>query len=170
VDKPAKPKKPIIPPGPLVMPADDAKWCAETAVEIVEVKKGRRYGEVTRKQELAKATLALRYEVDDKPITRAQFEQSWDEIASWPLWAEKKLEPMIKHLLKDDRIVTLLQRHAKPAGKPNGHLKVVASNGVDYNAAIFDTSRNYIQGGEEELARLEAQLAEKKARRLEAAR
>jgi hypothetical protein len=168
VDKPAKQKKPIIPPGPLVMPSDDAKWCAETAVTIVEVKKGKRYSEVTRRQELAKAALALRYEIDGNLITRAQFEQAWEEIAAWSLWTEKNLEPMIRHLLKDDRIVTLLQRPVKVVGKPK--LAVVASNGINYSAAAMDTSRNYIKSSEEELAQLEAQYAAIKARKKEAAR
>lgn len=56
----------------------------------------------------------------------------------------------------------ILKHPQKPA--QNGHTPKLASNGTDYNALINDTSRNYIQGGEEELARLQAQLVEKKAR------
>src|SRR5579884_3443066 len=54
-------KKMLSPDDPLVMPPPDAKWCPETAVQIVEVKKGERYSEKTRAQELsaARAILAM---------------------------------------------------------------------------------------------------------------
>lgn len=113
-EQPKKPRTPRTPnvekpaPAPLVMPTQDAKWCAETAVQIVEFCKKRHYSETTRKQELAEAKKVIDTEYEGGKIRREQFENAWNEMVSWSFWNEKNIAPMIKHLHKDDKIVSIL--------------------------------------------------------------
>jgi hypothetical protein len=111
-----KPEKPIqIKPA---MPAPTALWpSAETAVQIVEAKKGRRYSDTTRTQELTEAKKVLKMEYDDGLLTRRHFEDAWDEMVSWAFWKEKGVKPLIRFLRKDDKIITILDDLGKKSGR-----------------------------------------------------
>src|SRR5579884_4373188 len=150
-------KKMLSPDDPLVMPPPDAKWCPETAVQIVEVKKGERYSEKTRAQELsaARAILAMRYK--GQLLTRAQFEQAWDEMAAWDWWLTHKLQPLIKHLVKDDKIISILKGLE---GTPSQNGKGRPPEPTDFTAKTLDVERN-----ERNLARLLEQSRQKRAER-----
>jgi hypothetical protein len=104
----AKPK-PEKSAGPPEMPPDDARFTAEVAVQIIEAKKGRRYSDTTRSQELSAAKKVLKMEYDEGEITREHFENAVDDLLSWPFWKQHtNVKPMIRTLLKDDKIITIL--------------------------------------------------------------
>jgi hypothetical protein len=113
------------PKGPPVIPPVDAPWPSrETAVQIVEAKKGRIYSNITRKQELEEAGKILAMTVDDTPITREQFENAWDDMASSSWWEEHGKPCMIKYLRRDDTIVGIIKKLAKkgqPRTQTNAH-------------------------------------------------
>ncbi len=95
--------------GPPVMPPPTARWCAETAVQIVEAKKGRRYSPTTRSQELQEAGKILKMEYKGQVMSRELFERAWDKMARWAFWNEKNIKPMIRHLRNDDKILSILE-------------------------------------------------------------
>jgi hypothetical protein len=106
-----KEKKTVEPKGPPVMPTADAPWPSrETAVQIVEAKKGRIYSATTRKQELEEAGKVLEMIVDNAPITREQFESAWDDLASSSWWEEHGKPCMIKYLRRDDTVVGIIKK------------------------------------------------------------
>lgn len=106
--------EPLLP----IMPLPDAPWSKETAVRIVEAKKGRAYSQTTRKQELAEAGKVLEMAIDGVAITREQFESAWDELASSSWWEEHGKPCMIKYLRRDDTIVGIIKK-LKRKGKPS---------------------------------------------------
>jgi|SRR5262245_1626135 len=108
----------IEPKGPPQMPPVDAPWPSkETAVQIVEAKKGRIYSSTTRKQELAEANAILSMSIDNVTITREQFESAWDDLASSSWWEEHGKPCMIKYLRRDDTIIGIIKK-LKRKGQP----------------------------------------------------
>lgn len=108
--------KPERPSGPPEMPSVDIRFTPEVAVQIVEAKKGRRYSATTRTQELTEAKKVLEMDYDNEPMTRERFIAAWDEMVSWSWWSEKDIKPLIKHLRKDDKIISILDTLKR---KPN---------------------------------------------------
>ncbi len=107
-----------------LMPPQDAPWPSrETAVQIVEAKKGRIYSDTTRKQELGEASKILEMTVDNALITREQFESAWDELASSSWWDEHGKPCMLKYLRRDDTIVGIVKK-LKRKGKPSSNTQV----------------------------------------------
>jgi len=101
--------KPEHPVGPPELPPADVRFTPEVAVQIIEAKKGRRYSETTRAQELTAAKKVLGMEYEDEGITRERFEVAVDDMLSWPFWKQHtNAKPMIKTLLKDDKIINIL--------------------------------------------------------------
>lgn len=155
-EQPKKPRTPRPPkvveekPAPLAMPGPDAKWNAETAVQIVEYSKGRRYSETTRKQELVDAKKILEMAYGDGTITRAQFEDAWKDMASWSFWSQKGIDPMIKHLRKDDKIITILNS-LKPKKSNNPPTEQPAGTDqkpvIDYDK-VFSNGMKYFKPGQ----------------------
>jgi len=95
---------------PPSMPLPDAAWNKRTAVQIVEARKGRRYSDKTRESEERSADKVLTtIQIHGHFVTREEFEQAWSAMRAWNVWEEKSIEPMIRHLLKDDRVVSLVK-------------------------------------------------------------
>jgi hypothetical protein len=103
-----------------LMPLPDAPWTKETAVQIVEAKKGRIYSKATRTQELTEAGKVLEMTIDGTAITREQFERAWDEIASSSWWDEHGKPCMIKYLRRDDTIVGIIKKPKRTATQKAG--------------------------------------------------
>jgi hypothetical protein len=101
--------KPEHPVGPPELPPADVRFTPEVAVQIIEAKKGRRYSDATRTQELSAAKKVLAMEYEDEGITRERFEIAVDDLLSWPFWKQHtNVKPMIRTLLKDDKIINIL--------------------------------------------------------------
>jgi DNA-binding transcriptional regulator GbsR (MarR family) len=131
-EKPPSKKKektePVEPKGPPVMPPQDAPWPSrETAVQIVEAKKGRIYSNTTRKQELEEVGKILEMSIGGMRISREQFEYAWDDIASSGWWEEHGKPCMIKYLRRDDSIITILNKRSK---KPASTTQKSATHGT----------------------------------------
>jgi|SRR5579859_204940 len=141
-NKNKKPKNVVdFPAGPPLMPPPDAKWDEETAVQIMESKKGRHYSDTTRSQEKGAAKKVLKMIYDDGPITREQFEAATDDMIAWPFWKEHTtVKPMIKTLQKDDKIIAILDDlKKKPVKRPgNGSSAGVAQQKNIYTEMSLD--------------------------------
>lgn len=97
------------------MPEPDAKWCAETAVQIVEFKLQKRYRDAARTKQLNAAKRMLK---EDPALTREQFEAAYDERNDdW--WHQHKGLLHLNHLVEKDRVHEMLDRiEARKATKP----------------------------------------------------
>jgi len=85
-----------------------------------------------------------------------------------PKWYNDKGVSLIDVAKNFDKWQSL--QEAPQVSENNGHSPPGNNGKMDYNAAIFDTSQNFIKGTEEELAEVERQLAERKKARMEAKR
>lgn len=99
------------------IPSADAAWNEETAVQIIEAIKGRRYSDTTRQKEKNDAKKILGMWYDDHKITRDEFEKAVDNMMTWDCWGKTNVKPMIKHLLKDDRIIDIIDGIKAKANK-----------------------------------------------------
>jgi len=79
-EQPQQPTLLIVEPGPLVLPAESAKWCAKTAVSLSEVLRGKRYTADQEKNQLRAAQKMFTLFPD---LTRAQFEPAFVDWAKW---------------------------------------------------------------------------------------
>ena len=115
--------------GPPQMPPFEAPWNDETGVQIVEAINKRRYSETTRRDEIREMKKICAMVYGDGKITRQQFELAWREMVSWSWWSEHNMKPMIKHLRKDDKIITILEdldrrQKLRPMNNGSGNGKV----------------------------------------------
>ncbi len=106
--------------GPPAVPPNDAPWPSpETAVQIVEAKLGKPYRDSAREKQI---NAAKRMFKEDRSLTRAQFEDAYNERNDeW--WHEHKGLLHLTHMVEKDRVHDMLDRiEARTRYKPNnGH-------------------------------------------------
>ena len=177
VDKPEKPKRrrkqrdltAIEPVPPPEKPAPDALWNVVTCLQLADYYRGHTltngsYG-MAQNEAISIIQQGCSYAEIDAVF---RYMRCVDPDLKDDFWEDKTVDIWNVNKHREAKLKEIKRKTQKSPGKPK--LAVVASNGVDYNAAIFDTSRNYIKGSEEELAQLEAQYQALKARKKEAAR
>lgn len=96
------------PSGPPQLPPPNARLSAELVVRLIEFKKGRAYSDDTHRQELNAAKKLLKLIHNGKKLTRDDIQYGLDDMFSWPFWEGKSVKPMLRTLLKDEKILTIL--------------------------------------------------------------
>lgn len=101
-----------------VMPEETAPWpSAETMVALIEYKRGRRYSKQTRAEELrvAKKISEMRTS-EGQPLSRAGVWAGIEDMFTWKTWADSTASPMLKYLLRDDKILNFVEKWEKRGG------------------------------------------------------
>jgi hypothetical protein len=162
-----------MPAAPPTIPAEDAKWCAETLVQIVEAKRNKRFEEITRtvKGKVYKTQRQRQLEAADVIIkakfTREQFEQGYDHrLDDW--WIQERgdltVVDMINNTTKGTmRLIEELEKIASQAkrmqNRPTSQGQTIKHGQRPEDYENSEVSRNNTSHLEQVLAKHKAMLA-----------
>jgi hypothetical protein len=159
-----------MPAAPPTMPAEDAPWTAETIVQIVEAKRGKRFEEIVRVVKGKKYRTQRQRQLEsaqviiDAKFTRQQFIDAYDHrLDAW--WIEKFGELTVVDMTNDTktgtmRLIDELEKIAKQVGrKPSysGNPGLTTKHGQrpeDYEQS--ELSRNSVERIQQAIAKSQA--------------